>query len=63
MKEYWQLDFYVNEIKKTRYLYGTENAANRRFKKYKYDNKELKKMSKSKAEYLKQEKKAHFIDL
>jgi hypothetical protein len=63
MREYWQLDFYVNDIKKTRYLFGTEAAANRRFKKYKYENKDLKKMNKSKAEYLKNEKKAHFIEL
>jgi hypothetical protein len=63
MKEYWQIDFYADNIKKTRYLYGTEAAANRRFKKYKYENKELRKISKSKAEYLKQEKKVHIIDL
>lgn len=60
MKEYWQLDFYINDIKKIRYLYGSEAAAHQRLKKYKSDKKDLKKMSKSKAEYLQNEKKKYY---
>lgn len=63
MREYWQLDFYVNDYRKTRYFYGTEAAANRRTRRYEADRKDLRKISRSRAEYLKTEKRAHFIDL
>lgn len=63
MREYWQLDFNVNNHQKTRYFYGTEAAARRRTRRYNADRADLKKMSRAKAEYLKTEKKAHFIDL
>jgi hypothetical protein len=63
MREYWQLDFYVNDYHKTRYFYGTEAAAKRRTKRYEADRKDLIKLSKSRAEYLRTEKKAHIIEL
>lgn len=63
MKEYWQFDFLSDFGMKTRYFYGTEAAVQKRIKQYKYDSKNLRIVSKSRAQYLKTEKKAHFIDL
>ena len=62
MKNYWQFDFYVDGRQKTRYFFGTDAAVQKRVKKYKCDRKDLRGMSKSKAEYLR-EKKTHIIDL
>ncbi|MGI5921634.1 MAG: hypothetical protein ACOX6I_07845 [Syntrophomonadaceae bacterium] len=63
MREYWQLELYVNDCRKTRYFYGTEAAARRRTKRYTADKKELIKLSRPHAQYLKKEKKVHIIDL
>lgn len=63
MKHYWQFDFYRDGNKKTRFFHGTEAALGQRTKKYDCDSKELKNLSKSRVEYLKLVKKAHFIDL
>lgn len=63
MKQYWQFDFFTDFGKKTRYFYGTEAAVQRKVKSYKYDNKDLKNISKTRFQYLKTEKKAHLIDL
>ncbi|MEN6350574.1 MAG: hypothetical protein ABFD08_14410 [Syntrophomonas sp.] len=63
MREYWQLDFYIDNHQKTRYLYGTEAAARRRARRYEADRVDLRRMSKSKTEYLKTEKKVHIINL
>ncbi|PKM76014.1 MAG: hypothetical protein CVU90_14555 [Firmicutes bacterium HGW-Firmicutes-15] len=63
MRLYWQFDYLTDFGRKTRYFYGTEAAAQRRIKKYKCDMKGLRNLSKTTAQYLKMEKKAHFIDL
>ncbi|MDD4802344.1 MAG: hypothetical protein PHF24_05310 [Syntrophomonas sp.] len=63
MKLYWQLDYLSDFGKKTRYFYGTEAAAQRRTKRYKCENRDLRNLSKSRVQYLKTEKKAHFIEL
>lgn len=63
MKQYWQFDYMSDFGKKIRYFYGTEAAVQRRVKRYKGDSKELRRLSKSKAQYLIEEKKMHFIDL
>ncbi|MDD3364170.1 MAG: hypothetical protein PHZ03_04260 [Syntrophomonas sp.] len=63
MRLYWQFDYLSDFGSKTRYFYGTEAAAQRRIKKYNCDRKDLRNLSKSRVQYLKMEKKAHFIDL
>jgi hypothetical protein len=63
MKQYWQFDYYRGEIKKTRFFYGTEAKLKQRTKKYECDRKDLRNISKSRVEYLKTEKNAHFIEL
>jgi len=63
MKLYWQFDFFTDFGKKTRYFHGTEAAVQRKINRYKCDSKDLKNISKTKVQYLKTEKKAHFIDL
>lgn len=63
MKQYWQFDFYRDGLKKTRFFYGSEAAVRRRTRRYECDQKELVNLTKSKVNYLKSEKKAHFIDL
>jgi hypothetical protein len=63
MRQYWQFNFYVDGRQKTRYFYGTPAAAERRAKRYTCDSRELRRLSKSKAQYLKAEKNARFITL
>jgi len=63
MKQYWQFDYYRGDCKKTRFFHGTEAALRQRTKKYECDSNELTNLSKSRVEYLKLVKKAHFIDL
>jgi len=63
MRQYWQLDYHGEFGWKTRYFYGTEAKVQGRAKRYTCDVKELKNISKSIAQYLKEEKKAHIIVL
>ncbi|MEQ8200128.1 MAG: hypothetical protein ABRQ24_01765 [Syntrophomonadaceae bacterium] len=63
MKQYWQFEFYRDGHKRTRFFYGTEAALQRRTKKYECDRKDVRNISKTRADFLKTEKKAHFIDL
>lgn len=63
MKNFWQFEFYIKNEKRTRYFRGTEAAVGRRVRRYDSERKNLVQISKSKAEYLKTEKKARFIDL
>lgn len=63
MKQYWQLDYYRNGNRTTRFFYGTEAAVQRRVRRYECDHKDLRHMSKSRVEFLKAEKQKHFIDL
>lgn len=63
MRQYWQFNYLSDFGNKTRYFYGTEVAVQRRIKNYKCESKDLIYLSKSKAQYLKTEKKAHFIVL
>ena len=63
MRHYWKFTFYLNEKQKTRYFYGTENTAERRANRTTGERKNLVRLSRSHAVYLKNEKKARFIDL
>jgi len=63
MKNFWQFEFYVKNEKRIRYFRGTEAAVVRKVKRYDSETKNLVQISKSKAEYLKAEKKARFVDL
>ena len=63
MRKYWQLDYFCDFGWRTRYFYGTEAAVQSRVRRYKSDNKNLKNISKSRVQFLKSEKNAHFIVL
>ena len=63
MRQYWQFDYLSDFGNKTRYFYGTEAACQSRIKKYKCERKDLRILSKTTVQYLKMEKKVHFIDL
>lgn len=63
MREYWKLDYYINDHHKIRYFYGTEAKAKRRTIRYNADKADLVKLTKSQAEFLKTEKNIHFSDL
>ncbi|MGE5398157.1 MAG: hypothetical protein ACM3MK_11580 [Chitinophagales bacterium] len=63
MRHYWQLDLYTGDSHKTRYLYGTEAAANSRTRRYTADKKELKQLDRPLGIHLKTVKKIRFIDL
>ncbi len=63
MKQYWQFKYHSEFGWKTRFFYGTEAKVQSRIKRYTCDMKELKNISKSRVQNLKEEKKAHIIDL
>ncbi len=63
MRQYWQLDYFCDFGWRTRYFYGTEAAVQRRARRYESERKNLKNISRSRVDFLKSEKKAHFITL
>lgn len=63
MRQYWQFSYQSEFGPKTRYFHGTETKVQNRVNRYTGDNKELRSISKSRARYLKEEVKAHIIEL
>jgi gas vesicle protein len=63
LKEYWQFDYQRDSVQQTRYFHGTEAAVQRRIRHLNCDVQELKKLDKSRAEYLISEQKTHIIEL
>ncbi len=63
MKQYWQFDYHSEFGWKTRYFHGTEAKVQGRVKRYTADNKDLRNISKSRVKHLREEMKAHIIEL
>ncbi len=63
IEEYWQLDYVRDSIQQTRYFHGSEAAVHRRIKQLNCEVKELKRLDRSRAEYLVMEQKTHIIEV